>query len=48
MKSRIEINDSGEFFIVIPEDVASEYRMDEGDILEWDINDPELIIISLV
>jgi antitoxin component of MazEF toxin-antitoxin module len=47
IKSRIEINENGEFYTIIPEDVVAEYNYDEGDQLEWDIDDNEFIIISL-
>lgn len=47
MKTRIEINDEGQFYTIIPEDVIMEYELDEGDLIEWDIDDKELIILSL-
>ncbi len=46
MKSRIEINEAGDFFIIIPNDVVDTYSFDEGDELEWDTNDPDYIILE--
>lgn len=48
LKSRIEINDLGEFIIVVPDEVIDAYELDEGELLEWDINDRELIILSSI
>ena len=47
MKTRVEVNENGEFFILIPDDVVAEAELDEGDLLEWDANDPELLILSI-
>lgn len=47
MKTRIEVNENGEFFTLIPEDVVADLNWDEGDLLEWDSNDPELVVVSL-
>jgi hypothetical protein len=47
MKTRVEVNEAGDFFIIIPEDVVAEAGLDEGDLMEWDANDPELIILSI-
>lgn len=47
-KTRLEVNEDGDFFIIIPNDIISEYGFDEGDLLELDTNDDELIILSLV
>jgi hypothetical protein len=47
VKTRIEVNENGEFFTIIPEDVVAGYEFDEGDLLEWDDNDPEFVIVNL-
>lgn len=46
-KTRIEVNENGDFIITIPNEVVAEYNFDEGDLLEWDTNDDEFIILSL-
>lgn len=46
MKSRVEVNDNGEFWILIPEDIIDAYAFDDGDEVEWDANDPDFIILS--
>ncbi len=48
LKSRIEINDLGEFVIVVPEEIIDQYELDEGDLLEWDTEDKEFIILSSI
>lgn len=47
MKTRVEVNENGEFFTIIPEDVVAEYGFDEGDQIDWDANDDEFVIISV-
>lgn len=47
IKTRIEVNENGEFFTIIPEDVVAEYDFDEGEQLEWDIDDDQFVIVSL-
>jgi hypothetical protein len=47
MKTRIEVNDNGEFFIIIPEDVLLEYELGVGEQLEWDIDDPDFITLNI-
>ena len=46
-KSRIEVNENGEFTLVIPEDIVEKYEFYEGEQVEWDDDDDELVIISL-
>lgn len=36
MRSRIEVNSSGELFIVIPEDIIQELTLEEGDLAFWE------------
>ena len=47
MKTRIEVNENGEFFTIIPDEVIAEYNFDEDDQLEWDVNDPDFVILSI-
>lgn len=46
MKTRIEVNENGEFYTIIPNEVVEEYNLDEGEQVEWDIDDPDLVIIT--
>lgn len=48
LKSRIEVNDMGEFVITVPEEIIDQYELDEGDLLEWDTEDKEFIILSSI
>lgn len=47
MKTRIEVNENGEFYTIIPDDIIADYDFGEGDQIEWDTNDEEFIIVSL-
>lgn len=47
MKTRVEVNENGEFYIIIPDDIVAECGFDEGELIEWDATDPELVILSI-
>lgn len=47
-KTRIEVNELGEFFIIIPDDVIAEYEFEEGDAIELDTQDDEFVILSSI
>lgn len=46
MKTRIEVNEDGEFFTVIPLEVAEEHNLGEGETIDWDIDDPDYVLLS--
>lgn len=46
MKTRIEIDENGNFFSLVPEDILLEYELGENDQLTWNMDDPEFISIS--
>lgn len=46
MRTRIEVNQDGEFFTIIPAEIAEQYNLDEGEPVEWDDNDDELVIVT--
>lgn len=39
MRSRIEVDAEGFFQIKIPEDVIDELNLDEGDLVDWFVNE---------
>jgi len=39
VKTRIEVNELGEFIVQIPEDIMDEYSLEEGDQILWEIDD---------
>ena len=47
MKSRVEVNELGEFVLIIPEDVVDAYSIDDGDLIDWDTNDDDFVILSV-
>lgn len=47
VKTRVEVNENGEFFIILPEEVVADCGYDEGDQLELDSDDPEFVILSI-
>ncbi len=46
VKTRIEVNEDGEFFLIVPDEIVAKYMLDEGEPVEWDDNDDELVILS--
>jgi bifunctional DNA-binding transcriptional regulator/antitoxin component of YhaV-PrlF toxin-antitoxin module len=38
-KSRVEVNEEGDFFLVIPDDIVAEAGLDDGDLLELEVDD---------
>ena len=46
MKTRIEVNENGEFYIKIPDEVVEKFRLEEDDLMEWDDNDDDFVILS--
>ena len=38
-RSRIEVSENGDFILTIPEDVVQELVLEEGDSVEWSLED---------
>ena len=36
MRVKLEINEDGEYFAIIPDDIIADLQWEEGDELEWD------------
>jgi len=45
-KTRVEVNEHGDFYTIIPEDIAAELSLTEGDQLEWD-EDDQIVVLTL-
>lgn len=45
MKTRIEVNEEGQFYMLLPEQIVEDYMLDDGDVVEWD-DDGELVILT--
>lgn len=45
-KTRIEVNEAGELFTLIPEDIIQELMLEEGEQMHWE-EDAGLIEITL-
>jgi bifunctional DNA-binding transcriptional regulator/antitoxin component of YhaV-PrlF toxin-antitoxin module len=45
-KTRVEVNEHGDFYSIIPEDVAAELSLTEGDQLEWD-EEGGIVVLTL-
>lgn len=35
-KTRIEVNQNGEFYVQIPEDIVEDLQLDDGELVEWE------------
>jgi len=46
VKTRVEVNENGDFFVILPEELVAECGFDEGDQLEFDADDTEFVILS--
>lgn len=44
MKTTIKVNQEGEFYIVLPEDIIEELMIDEGDVVRFTEEDGEVIL----
>ncbi len=48
MKTRIEVNEFGDYFTVIPYDIMEELELEEGEQFEWDSSDNGSVLLSVV
>jgi hypothetical protein len=37
--TRIEVNEAGEFFTIIPEELVQDLMLEDGEQINWDEND---------
>ena len=44
MKSRVEVNEQGELFIVLPDELVQEFMIEEGDTVFWELQDDFAIL----
>ena len=41
-KTRIEVNEQGDFYTIIPEDIIQELALEDGEVIEWVEEDGEV------
>ena len=44
---RVEVNEDGDFFVILPEDVIDELGLDEGDRLTFRVNSPDEVVLRV-
>ena len=42
IKVLVEVNEAGELYVVLPEEMVEQYQIEPGDRAEWDDNDGSL------